>query len=237
MFGFMSNDEKKKQDNLRFFYEKAIEGRNFHYRSYMTYMNLYAIFTGALFVALYTILTAKGEGGNLDVLKFAVMALGLITSLCWLGSIKGYYHWLISWLAVVDYYEKQLNSGKCANDANLVYSLHYEASGSKKKFLSGAPFSTQKLTIFFVTMVALGWFFMLVHSIGVFKILVLKNILIVLGLVFVFLLILKVFEMFGLKFFNSDLSTHYDVIKQGKRTEDFRIINEYEIGKPKGASK
>ena len=39
------------------FYEKAIEGRNFHYQNYNTWANYYAIFTGALFIAYYTMLS------------------------------------------------------------------------------------------------------------------------------------------------------------------------------------
>ncbi len=37
------------------YYEKAIEGRNFHYQNYNTWANYYSIFTGALFVGFYKI--------------------------------------------------------------------------------------------------------------------------------------------------------------------------------------
>ena len=37
------------------FYEKAIEGRNLHYQNYNTWAHYYAMFTGTLFIAFYTI--------------------------------------------------------------------------------------------------------------------------------------------------------------------------------------
>lgn len=59
------------------YYEKAIEGRNFHYQNYNAWVNLYAIFTGALFVGFYTLPEEQGIG-----IKLLVILLGLITSIC-----------------------------------------------------------------------------------------------------------------------------------------------------------
>ena len=42
-------------DRIFMMYEKAVEGRNQHYQNYNTWTNLYAIFTGALFVAYYNV--------------------------------------------------------------------------------------------------------------------------------------------------------------------------------------
>ena len=53
----MGSDEEKEFNTLFKYYEKAIEGRNFHYQNYNTWANYYSIFTGALFIAFYTLET------------------------------------------------------------------------------------------------------------------------------------------------------------------------------------
>lgn len=78
------------------YYEKAIEGRNFHYQNYNTWVNYYAIFTGALFIGYYSII----DKGN-EFCSFLIVLLGYITSLCWHLTVKGHYHWMLSWIKVV----------------------------------------------------------------------------------------------------------------------------------------
>jgi hypothetical protein len=57
-------------------YEKAIEGYKFNVERYKDWMNLYAIFVGAFFVAYYTIFAS----GKNDILLFIIALLGLIAS-------------------------------------------------------------------------------------------------------------------------------------------------------------
>lgn len=116
-------------------YEKAIEGRIFHYTIYNHWMNMYAIINGALFVGLYT---AKSEK-----LKILVLFIGFISGWCWFLSVCGFYRWLISWINLVMNYEKKLSN-------NAVYQIF---TPYKKPF----PFSTQKITQLFTCCVALSW--------------------------------------------------------------------------------
>lgn len=44
---------------LKYLYEKAIEGYKFNVERYKDWMNLYAIFVGAFFVAYYTIFSSE----------------------------------------------------------------------------------------------------------------------------------------------------------------------------------
>lgn len=76
------------------YYEKAIEGRNFHYNNYNTWVNYYAIFTGALFVGYYTII----DKCKINVIiPCLIVVLGCITSIAWHLTVKGHYHWMLSW--------------------------------------------------------------------------------------------------------------------------------------------
>ena len=85
------------------YYEKAIEGRNFHYNNYNTWVNYYAIFTGALFVCYYTIID-KCNGP----FSCLIVVLGCITSIAWHLTVKGHYHWMLSWIEIVQSYEAEL---------------------------------------------------------------------------------------------------------------------------------
>lgn len=152
----MAIDDGRKLDReeLWKFYEKAIEGRNAHYAQYLKYVNLYAIFMGALFVAFYTLLDSVEN----QVFTIPVAVLGLITSILWLCSVKGYYAWIISWINVVKHYEECLNEGESVNKARFVYGLFFEAESSNYSVTAPSRFSTQKLTLLFVFSCIIGWF-------------------------------------------------------------------------------
>lgn len=145
--------EDKNKCELWRFYEKAIEGRNTHYAQYLKYVNLYAIFMGALFVAFYTLLDSIEN----QVFTIPVAVLGLITSILWLCSVKGYYAWINSWINVVQYYEECLNEGKRINEARFVYGLFFETEPSCCSVTAPSRFSTQKLTLLFVFSCIIGW--------------------------------------------------------------------------------
>lgn len=142
------------RDELWRFYEKAIEGRNTHYAQYMKFLNQYAIFTGALFVAFYTLLKSPEN----FVYAVLVALLGLVTSILWLFSVKGYYAWIISWINVVQYYEDRLNKGRKASDACYVYRLFHEHESKACILTKPNRYSTQKLTMLFIEFVILSWF-------------------------------------------------------------------------------
>jgi hypothetical protein len=65
-------------------YKEAIQGYDFHINRFNAWMNLYAIFVGAFFVAYCTMY------GKSSFLDFTIIIAGYITSLCWLGSFIGY---------------------------------------------------------------------------------------------------------------------------------------------------
>ena len=94
-----------KFDNCFKYYEKAIEGRNFHYQNYNTWVNYYSIFNGALFVGYYSLLQEKSS-----FLLFFITLLGFISAFCWHSTVKGHYIWMISWINIVHNYEEELHT-------------------------------------------------------------------------------------------------------------------------------
>lgn len=139
------------------YYEKAIEGRNLHYQNYNSWVNLYSIFTGAIFVAYYTILEKATSTSFIVIL---LQFLGLITSICWFSSVRGYYHWIISWIGVVHDYEKKLAELSEKENKYFVYAVLKDVD---KKFYH-KNLSTQRITVIFVFCVIIAWILLLIKS-------------------------------------------------------------------------
>lgn len=137
------------------YYKEAIAGRNFHYQNYNTWVNLYAIFTGALFAGFYMLYNKDNF-----VLSFIVCTLGFICSVCWHYSVKGYYHWMLSWIRVVHAYEKKL--AEFLTDENyFVYSVY---QGDLSPTFFQRNISTQKVTVFFTFDVIVSWLLVFLNT-------------------------------------------------------------------------
>jgi hypothetical protein len=89
-------------------YEKAIAGYQFHVTRYKDWMNMYAIFVGALFVGYYNIAASSFVECNNIILEFIILIVGLIASLSWLVSFQGYYTWMISWIRILQLHENKI---------------------------------------------------------------------------------------------------------------------------------
>lgn len=148
-------------------YEKAIDAYQFHVQRYHTWVNYYAIFVGALFVALYTIMSGMFNNiENCSTIKnieisnnyksifflFLISYLGLWTTICWLASTVGHYAWMKSWMSIV----KKLEAD-CLGTNYWVYRYamkNNEVINSKrlKCFIS-----TQKITQSFLIALIIAW--------------------------------------------------------------------------------
>ena len=149
------------------YYEKAIEGRNFHYQNYNTWVNYYSIFNGALFVGYYSLLQEKSS-----FLLFFITLLGFISAFCWHSTVKGHYIWMISWINIVHDYEEELKKISTNDEKYYVYSVY---TRPKKDFYM-KNISTQKMTSTFTFIVCIAWgiligysLFYLMDSIKFFK--------------------------------------------------------------------
>lgn len=155
------------EDKLKVAYEESIKAYQSHVQRYNTWMNMYAIMTGALFVAFYSVygnencdkrcLCAKTLETNVDgILLVLIALLGFLCSLCWLGAVKGHYEWMKSYVKILKSNEKKYFDS---------YSLfvYTKVAASKRQVSSGnylfGFYSTQKITLFFIKCVALAWLF------------------------------------------------------------------------------
>lgn len=148
------------------YYEKAIEGRNFHYQNYNTWVNYYSIFNGALFVGYYSLLQKETS-----ILLALIALLGFISAICWHSTVKGHYIWMISWINIVHNYEEELNkiideiNNKPNNASEKIekYNVYSVYTRPKKEFHM-KNISTQKMTSTFTFIVCIAWGILLGHS-------------------------------------------------------------------------
>ena len=131
-------------------------------------MNMYAIMTGALFVAFYSVyakgncdkrlLCVKSWDSNFDgILLVLIALLGFLCSLCWLGAVKGHYEWMKSFIKILNFNEKNYFD-RCGL---FVYSKIAAPKGLiplNENYLPGF-YSTQKFTLFFIKGVIFAWLF------------------------------------------------------------------------------
>lgn len=157
----MCNDEITN----KYLYEKAIEGRKHHLENYNHWMNMYAIFNGALFVGLYSI-GGKNVSESDYIFKLAILILGCIAGWFWFMSVCGFYRWIISWIRVVSYYESKLEENKDKNkEEKRVYRLFDDNKFDSTREKQVYPFSTQKITRAFTFCVAVIWTLLLAYDI------------------------------------------------------------------------
>lgn len=130
-------------------YEKAIEGRNTHMNYFKSWVNLFAIFNGALFAGYYNI--AKEFKPENTVLSMTVLVLGAISAWLWYFSMLGFAKWNLSWLYLVKMFEKDE-----LGDKKVYRAFIYPKSKKDKKFIK-RPFSTQTLATIFVICIAIAW--------------------------------------------------------------------------------
>ncbi len=153
-----SDTEKKDEEYLKFAYEQSIIAYQHHVQRYSTWMNMYAIITGALFVAFYSIYGNESECVvHGDMLLILISVLGFICSLCWYGTVKGHYEWMKSFMAIVKKNERGYFRN-CESEPPFVYSkvipqsTYYPEGNFILCFLS-----TQKITLLFIHLISISW--------------------------------------------------------------------------------
>lgn len=226
-------EENLDRSELWRFYEKAVEGRNAHYSQYIQFTNLYAIFTGALLVAFYHLI------GNASYQPYAIIVaiLGLSTSILWFCSVRGYYAWLISWINVVRHYEECLNLGRVAENSRFVYGLFYEVPKKGRSPIAPSRFSTQKLTMLFVSLCIMGWLAVILIVSGMViqekKLVMSTDVNDICFMIALVIMALALFVILGLcfhKFMKDDVKSHYCLVK--RKTSNDKVFNSFIIKSP-----
>lgn len=172
-------NEKEKKEMEKMAYEKAIDGYQFLVNRYHTWMNYYSIFTGAFFVALYTVWD-KGDTAQSacckccnavassadNFLPFVIIILGWVASVCWLASLIGHRAWMGSWIQIVKKWEnqvlRQLSDEYTTTPSDELWSSIYGKVAVPNTPNTTPPYlarfiSTQKVTTIFVYAVILAW--------------------------------------------------------------------------------
>lgn len=147
-------DSETSKDDLQFLYEKAIEGRAEIWHDFNHWMNMYAIFNGALFVGFYNI---PNDVDSKSLITILILFLGCIEAIFWHCSARGFYRWIRSWIGVVSFYETRLSENPV-----------YRAFVHLGKEDDAHPFSTQKLTLWFTGCVMFAWGVLLCKSVYCF---------------------------------------------------------------------
>lgn len=176
-------------------YEKAIEGYHFQVGRYNIWMNYYAIFVGALFVALYSVWSEQGEEGD-RFLPLCIAVLGLVASVCWYGALLGYRTWNGHWVKRVHELEREIG------DFPSVYGYMPEVEPGKlyaKGFVS-----TQKVTGLFLIAVMIAWICVIVYLYGSMEY---KDwVMWIIGIVFVLgIILLFLFHYYGCRLYSSKI--------------------------------
>lgn len=154
----------EQKDLLLEMYKIAIEGYHNHFERYNHWMNMYAIFNGALFIGLYNIIGKDVKVAFSDEIEFflflqlLILALGCISSWFWFFSSRGFYRWNISWIETVAHHERKFVQRFIDDESKediYVYNI-FRKIGNEKYFMT-RPFSTQKITQWFTATVAVAW--------------------------------------------------------------------------------
>lgn len=132
-------------------YKTAIDGFQFQISRYNTWMNYYAIFIGALFVAFYKVFPVGKEADWF--LPVTIAILGWITSLCWYASLLGNSAWANDWMATIGKIED--------NDTDVIEHVYSHAKPTVSTSSTPNPqpkyISTQKITAAFIGAVCWAW--------------------------------------------------------------------------------
>lgn len=146
-------NEETKLENT---YKLAISARNFHFDHFNKWMTYYYVAVAAIFVGFYNI-----KDDNYQI-KIGLLSLGLLVSILWHLSCKGYYFWVKNWLDIVLKLENQLQ------EEQKIYSLFSKRVKDKNDNLliptQSANISTSKITLLLSFVVSTTWAFLLIDK-------------------------------------------------------------------------
>ena len=159
-------DEKKKQNNMEEQetfeerqYQRLIAARNFHYENFNKWSLYFYAIIAALFAGYYSL---RGQNQPIDeIIKWSILVLGYIVSMCCYLSGKGYYYWENNWIKLIMHYEKQVWPLKKEES---VYSIVANEKGLSNYWCvtQGANISSSKLSLIVSFTITCAWAIMIV---------------------------------------------------------------------------
>ncbi len=144
-------------------YKLAIDAREKLVDNYHKWMTFYYVANSAVLIAITYLFNKTGSYNN-GILALAL--LGLLVSMLWNLSCKGYYYWSGSWINIIIKLEKKLIKGKTKYGVFSVFSQDI-VNNEKDSWMPMRPanISTPKLTMLFSFISIIAW---LVYSIYLF---------------------------------------------------------------------
>lgn len=135
-------------------YQRLIDARNFHYENFNKWSLYFYAIIAALFVGYYSLETK--DGNVAESIKWCILVLGYVVSMCCYLSAKGYYYWEINWIKLIMHYEKQVWP---ITKEKSVYSsfANKEAFNKYWKITSGANISSSKLSLMVSFCITSAW--------------------------------------------------------------------------------
>lgn len=135
-------------------YKLAIDARdklNDNYHKWMTY---YYVANAAILVAITSLYSKDTSNPALLLLPL----IGLLASMLWNLSCKGYYYWSTSWIQIIIRYERLIMENDTDNGVYSIFSKNIvNADHSFLKPNTSANISTPKLTLIFSQFTMLLW--------------------------------------------------------------------------------
>lgn len=124
--------QEPKTDKELVAYEQAVKAYQFQVTRYNTWMNYYALFVGALFVAFYMIIcyskscscascytccSCNYQLPSTRFLLILIAVLGIVASVCWMASLIGNCAWMNNYIKAVKkneatFFGEEIGSGK-----------------------------------------------------------------------------------------------------------------------------
>lgn len=185
-------------------YDYLIKARNFHYDNYAKWANYFYLITVAIFIALYN--------SKNTLIPIYIPCVGLITSLAWHWSSKGYYYWNINFVILINKMEEDLSP------EDRVYSIFHNKRSNNNylSITSGANISTPKVNIAFTFLTSCFWATLILDNILSYHLVVLNNskqdvIIKIISILLAIFFLLIVNYFLPKKYFQSDLKNLHDM--------------------------
>lgn len=144
-------------------YKLLITARNFHYDNFSKWMTYFYVAIGALFIGYCTLISDETPNPEITELKLLILIVGYIISVFWYLSSKGYYHWNINFISLVNHYEQNILKFE---EAERVYFIHANKNAQNDYLspISGANISTSKIAILFAFIISILWGVLLLRT-------------------------------------------------------------------------
>lgn len=135
-------------------YQRLIDARNFHYENFNKWSLYFYAIIAALFVGYYSLETK--DGNVAENIKWSILVLGYVVSMCCYLSGKGYYYWENNWIKLIMHYEKQVWPLKKEES---VYSIFADEKGLSNYWCirKGANISSSKLSLIVSFTITCAW--------------------------------------------------------------------------------